>query len=472
MPKLIFKNCRYGSASGTSMACPHVAGVAALIWSHHPEKSAREVWEAMVYSAKDKGSPDRDDHYGFGIVQADAAEECLDTRSCKPASSQPSVSAAPSSSSAPTGSPTTSPTVNSVLVSCGKDQTQVAVEIYTGDSPYTISFELLNSCSNEIIAKGDFTEGQENILFLWENCVDIDNRYKFVIRDDLSASYYDRPELPFYTLKFDRRVVTSEDTDWFGSGIVTYFGADSCCGKGEKLLEVGINTDFFPYETSWSILNSCTDELVVGGNFANYNETYYESAFEYCLDEKDRYKFVIRDSWGNGIYNLPGKDNYNLVYDGEEVARTDSFSGSAIAAYFGADSCCGKGKKLLELEINTDFYSKETSWSLFNTCKNDRVIDGNFTNDDLYYEFVFEYCLDEMDRYKFVIRDSWGDGIYSFRKDDYRVVYDGEEVARTDSFDNDFEETESFGTFEECKTSNSTKSWEKRSKSTKNAKKR
>jgi len=452
------------------MACPHVAGVAALIWSHHPEKSAREVWEAMVYSAKDKGSPGIDDHYGFGIVQADAAEQCLESGSCVPASGQPSMSPAPSSSSPPTGAPTTSPTVDSVLVSCGKDQTQFAVEINTGESPQTISFELLNSCSNEIIAKGDFNEGQENILFLWEKCIDVDTRYKFVIRDTLFASYNDQPALPFYTLKFDRRVVTSEDTDWFGSGIVTYVGAESCCGKGEKLLEVGINTDFYANEISWSVINSCTNELVVGGIFADYYDKYYESAFEYCLDEKDRYKFVLQDSWGDGIRNLPGKDDYTVVYDGEEVARTDSFSGSGIVTYFGAESCCGKGEKLLELEINTDFYAKETSWSLFSTCKNAFVLDGNYTNDDHYYESVFEYCLDEMDRYKFIIRDSWGDGIYSFRKDDYRVVYDGEEVARTDSFDNAFEGTEFFGSLEECKTSKSTKSWERRSKSTKSTK--
>ena len=97
---------------------------------------------------------------------------------------------------------------------------------------------------------------------------------------------------------------------------MTYFGAESC-GKGEKLLEVGINTDYYANDTSWSIVNSCTDELVVCGSFAFYNETYYESAFEYCLDEMYRYKFVIRNSSGDGGGSVRGKNDYSAVYDEE-----------------------------------------------------------------------------------------------------------------------------------------------------------
>ncbi len=37
---------------GTSMACPHVAGAAALYWSMHPEKTYKEVKEALLKSAK------------------------------------------------------------------------------------------------------------------------------------------------------------------------------------------------------------------------------------------------------------------------------------------------------------------------------------------------------------------------------------------------------------------------------------
>jgi len=68
-----YKNGSYASLSGTSMATPHVAGVAALVWSRDTTKSAKEVWSALTQSAKDKGTPGRDFFYGHGIVQAEAA---------------------------------------------------------------------------------------------------------------------------------------------------------------------------------------------------------------------------------------------------------------------------------------------------------------------------------------------------------------------------------------------------------------
>jgi hypothetical protein len=42
----------YGSANGTSMASPHVAGIAALIWSAFPEASVAEVQRAMLSTVR------------------------------------------------------------------------------------------------------------------------------------------------------------------------------------------------------------------------------------------------------------------------------------------------------------------------------------------------------------------------------------------------------------------------------------
>eukprot|EP00957_Ditylum_brightwellii_P068612 5209193-Ditylum_brightwellii.AAC.1 len=41
----------YTTWDGTSIASPHIAGVTALIWSHHPSKSAAEVHSALECSA-------------------------------------------------------------------------------------------------------------------------------------------------------------------------------------------------------------------------------------------------------------------------------------------------------------------------------------------------------------------------------------------------------------------------------------
>ena len=65
----------YASWDGTSMASPHVAGVAALVWSHHPGKTNAEIREALQNTALDLGSAGKDNSYGYGLVQAKAAVE-------------------------------------------------------------------------------------------------------------------------------------------------------------------------------------------------------------------------------------------------------------------------------------------------------------------------------------------------------------------------------------------------------------
>jgi len=72
----------YASFGGTSMATPHVSAVAALVWSHHPACDAVGIRRAMAWTAKDLGSPGRDNSYGHGLVQAAAAKIFIDANGC------------------------------------------------------------------------------------------------------------------------------------------------------------------------------------------------------------------------------------------------------------------------------------------------------------------------------------------------------------------------------------------------------
>ncbi|MEM9712445.1 MAG: S8 family serine peptidase [Actinomycetota bacterium] len=63
----------YGGASGTSMAAPHVAAVAALVRQADPSLSEAEVRELVTSTATDLGAPGRDDQTGDGLVDPDAA---------------------------------------------------------------------------------------------------------------------------------------------------------------------------------------------------------------------------------------------------------------------------------------------------------------------------------------------------------------------------------------------------------------
>lgn len=65
-------NC-YASLSGTSMATPHVAGVAALVWSANATMSAQQVFDRLTATAEDLGAAGWDSGYGHGMVRADRA---------------------------------------------------------------------------------------------------------------------------------------------------------------------------------------------------------------------------------------------------------------------------------------------------------------------------------------------------------------------------------------------------------------
>jgi subtilisin family serine protease len=67
----------YGSLSGTSMATPHVTGIAALAWSLAPTATAKQVAAALRASAIDLGPPGVDNSYGFGMVDALATARYL-----------------------------------------------------------------------------------------------------------------------------------------------------------------------------------------------------------------------------------------------------------------------------------------------------------------------------------------------------------------------------------------------------------
>ncbi|MDD5450068.1 MAG: S8 family serine peptidase, partial [Candidatus Omnitrophica bacterium] len=60
----------YALLAGTSMACPHVSGLAALVLSRHPEFSNEDVRQAIRISADDIESPGPDIYSGQGRINA------------------------------------------------------------------------------------------------------------------------------------------------------------------------------------------------------------------------------------------------------------------------------------------------------------------------------------------------------------------------------------------------------------------
>jgi subtilisin-like proprotein convertase family protein len=99
----------YDSYQGTSMATPHVSAVAALVWAANPGAGAHLVRQCLEDTALDLGTAGRDNAFGYGLVQADAAHACVISGNTANPTPSPTIRAPTTADSVPTMSPTQSP---------------------------------------------------------------------------------------------------------------------------------------------------------------------------------------------------------------------------------------------------------------------------------------------------------------------------------------------------------------------------
>ncbi|WDE11707.1 S8 family serine peptidase [Thalassomonas haliotis] len=72
----------YGYMTGTSMATPAVAGVAALVWSNHTECTGTQIRDVLKATAADLGDAGHDVYFGHGVVKAKAAHDYITANGC------------------------------------------------------------------------------------------------------------------------------------------------------------------------------------------------------------------------------------------------------------------------------------------------------------------------------------------------------------------------------------------------------
>lgn len=148
-------------ANGTSMASPHVAGVAALLMASNPNYTAEAVRNKMNETALDLGDAGKDKLYGYGLVDASSALEMGPIKNNPPVAYDQTVDTTQNTSVAitltaadPDGDPLTytiaSGPANGMVSGSGPDITYTPNVDFTGVDTFT--YEAKDSTGAEATA--------------------------------------------------------------------------------------------------------------------------------------------------------------------------------------------------------------------------------------------------------------------------------------------------------------------------------
>jgi len=193
----------YSYLSGTSMASPHAAGVAALVWSHSPSLENSELENILQTTARDLGTSGRDDFYGHGLVDAKAAYDALDL-------------------SAPTVSPVAAP------VACSSSEVLVEVYIKTDSRPRQIRWKVYNVDTQSIIVEeNSYSSSDRNLEFTYEVCVDSATCLQFEITDSVGDGICCEHGDGAYSVTYDGAVVDEGEDNFDSVHTSPTFGCDS-----------------------------------------------------------------------------------------------------------------------------------------------------------------------------------------------------------------------------------------------------
>merc|ERR1712228_722132 len=418
----------YSSYSGTSMATPHVSGVALLLWNKYPTCTNNEIREALESSALDRGSPGKDIYFGHGIVRYWAAVDFLTNKPC-----------------GTTSPPTISPQPTSAPTPCqgASFELDLLTDNYGGETSWKLER------GSDIVLQG--SGYSSNTAYNVEDCLGQGGEYKFTIND----SYGDGICCGYGSGSYEVTVagVVVKSGGQFSSTESSNFNVN--CNPTTpppvapptvpptvpptpsptptetcESFELSMKTDMHGDETTWE-LQSNNAVVASGGP--------YDNDKQYTVTEcipSGSYKFVMNDSNGDGICCEYGAGSYSLKLGDRTFLSGGNFADVEVTEF--SAPLPPKTCKNFKVELQTDYNGKETQWSLMNGGT-EVLSGGPYSSNRIH---IIDGCLDP-GTYTFKISDSFGDGMCcKYGPGYYKLWLDGTEIKKGGEFVT--EETETF----------------------------
>lgn len=309
----------YTVISGTSLSAPHVAGVAAQLWSYNTTATAPHIVNALLASALDLGIPGRDDNYGHGMVQGMEALRVLQSTLNGEDEIQDWTDPPPSDG-------VTGPT--EVIPTCKDNEYLVQVDVRTDRYGNETFWEIVRNVDDFTVGAGAGLTARKNYvtyLCLPENC------YDFTIYDSFEDGMCCGFGQGEFSLMVDGSILLSGGE--FTDSVSVEFGTCIELSTDPKPelppcanLTMNLLTDSYPTEISVSLTDTVT------GNVFWTDERFFQQLFAYklteCIDPTSCYEFLIEDSSADGICCSYGSGNVELVYEEQVIFSAGSYTSS------------------------------------------------------------------------------------------------------------------------------------------------
>jgi len=328
----------YSFKSGTSMATPHVAGAALVLWNKHSAATNVQIRDALNAGAIDYGFPGYDIYYGNGLLNywnaVDVLNQIID----------PSVSPAPTTTPQPSLAPT----------AC--DGNTFTWQLRTDNYGSETSWSLSNDNTGILVLSGDGYAS--NMDYGGEECIN-NGCYTFIMADTYGDGMCCQQGEGNYSFAVNG-VNEIESGGDFGSSETTEFccltetpttlppftpqptatptteppttpqptATPTACDGNAFTWQ--LLTDNYGSETSWTLSTTNTDNLVLSGDG-------YASSTEYGGEEcinNGCYTFIMSDTYGDGMCCQQGEGNYSFAVNGVNEIESGGDFGSSETTQF------------------------------------------------------------------------------------------------------------------------------------------
>ena len=417
---------RYAFYSGTSMASPHVAGVAALLKQYNPEASVAELRAAMEGTAKDKGASGRDDFYGHGIVQAKLAFDALAPPSPPPPPPPPDTPAPI------TPAPITSAPVAAPGPSCSDpDKTPIQLILDTDDNAADLTVTLLQENGSMKMRKSNYRDNRVKVI---NKCLDLDQCWTYMI--DNAAAGCESGGFSgdgYVSLVVDGEETDNVSGDDLGCGVAFEFGdcpGDPfvCSNANKSPVKFRIEPDSTSDDLSTSLH---AENLAISFRKSNYRDGFVK-VFDKCLNMDQCWKFVAEDATGDGMGN-----GGQIRVEADGFVQSTSDFGEIGEVVFGdctddEHTCDNANKSPVTVTVRGGDNADQLTMTLFKSGTTNGINKSNFKN-NIIKEFRKCYNL-ARNCYDLTLSFPAASGCVGMSGAGYVDVKVGEETTRLDDF--------------------------------------